>query len=77
MSDVNKSIEELHMGLKCLVFTIFMDQSFILTSYVRFSEDIWTSLISVDRLGLRVVIVYVGVSIVLYLCARYTTRGHG
>ena len=27
----------------------------------RFSEDIWTSLISVDRLDLQVVIVYVGV----------------
>ena len=41
----------------------FMDQSLILTSYEKllFSEDIWTSLISVDRLDLHVVIVYVGV----------------
>ena len=37
----------------------FMDQSLILTSYEKllFSEDIWTSLISVDRL----VNVYAGV----------------
>ena len=32
---------------------------------VRFSEDIWTSLISVDRLDLQVVIVYVEV-----ICTR-------
>ena len=32
---------------------------------VRFSEDIWTSLISVDRLDLQVVVVYVGV-----ICTR-------
>jgi len=46
------------MGLKQCVFTNFMDQSLILTSYEKlFSEDIWISLISVDRLDLQVVIV--------------------
>ena len=60
-------------GLKYLVFITFMDQSLILqltlsqATYEKFSEDIWTSLISVDRLGLQVVIVYVEVSKIFVL----------
>ena len=41
-------------------------------------SDIWTSLISVDRLDLQVVIVYVGVySKTICTCVRYVTCGSG
>ena len=57
------------MGLKYSVFTNFMDQSLILTSYEKLLI-LWTSLISVDRLDLQVVIVYVGVSKIFVLVRK-------
>ena len=51
------------MDLKYRVFTLIWTKALYWQATISywFSEDIWTSLISVDRLHLQVVIVYVGV----------------